>query len=475
MSTINTNVASLIAQQNLANSQAQLNTSLERLSTGLKINTGADDPAGLIASQGLQSEISGINQAISNATQATNVISTADGALSEVENLLQSISGLVVQSANSGALTPTQLSANQVQVDSAIQSITQIANTTTFDGLPLLDGNLGYTTSGLHTSAIPQLQITQANFGTNSVIPVKINVVQSAKTAELDFKGSAIHQSVTLQITGNTGTQVLTFVSGTTASAIAFAINSVSDSTGVSATSFDNNVTSGVSLQSSGFGSNQFVSVSAQAGNFSTYLADGQQSGRAAGVDAIATINGALTVGNGLQLQLNNSSLELNLTLDPSFGAGSTSFDITGGGAKFQLGPQVNSLQQVNIGIQSVTAASLGNFQVGFLNDLATGGSASLAGGNAEQADKIITAAINQVAVLRGQLGAFQSNTLETNISSLNVALENVTSTNSDIEDANFAEETSNLTRNQILVQAGTTVLATANAVPQTILKLLTG
>src|SRR5580698_7021998 len=102
MATINTNVPSLIAQRNLQKSQSQLNTSLERLSTGLKINSGADDPSGLIASQRLQAEMAGLTQAINNSQQATNVISTADGALNEVSNLLTTIEGLVVGAANSG-------------------------------------------------------------------------------------------------------------------------------------------------------------------------------------------------------------------------------------------------------------------------------------------------------------------------------------------------------------------------------------
>jgi flagellin len=144
MSTINTNVASLTARVSLANSQASLNTSLQRLSTGLRINSGADDPSGLIASEGLKSEIAGINQAINNSTQATNVISTADAALGQVSNLLIDIKGLLVQSANTGALTPDQLAANQLQIDSAVQSITRISNTTTFAGLNLLNGSLNY-------------------------------------------------------------------------------------------------------------------------------------------------------------------------------------------------------------------------------------------------------------------------------------------------------------------------------------------
>src|ERR1700760_899227 len=138
MARINTNVSSLIAQRGLSKSQSDLNDTLQRLSTGLRINSGADDPAGLIASESLKSEISGIQQAVSNSAQAQNVISTADGALSEVSSLLLNIKGLVVSAANSGAMSPAEIQANQLQVDSAIQSITRIADTTTFAGLHLL-------------------------------------------------------------------------------------------------------------------------------------------------------------------------------------------------------------------------------------------------------------------------------------------------------------------------------------------------
>jgi flagellin len=473
MSVINTNISSLIAQQNLANSQSQLQTSLLRLSTGLKINTGADDPSGLIASQGLQAEINGIQQAVNNSTQATNVVSTADGALSQVENLLQTIQGLVVQSANTGALSSVEIGANQIQVDSAIQSITRIANSTSFDGLQLLDGGLDFVTSGVTNSAISGLQITQANFGTQPIIPVNIQVVTSAQTADLEFRASAVAHSVTLSIEGNTGVQSISFVSGTTASQIAFAINSVSDSTGVSAQLINTaNANSGIVLASTSYGSSQYVSVSAQTGSFQTTDLNGNNESRATGGDAVATINGVLTVGNGLNLSLNTSSLDLNLTLNPDFGTKSTAFTITGGGARFQLGSEVTTTNQVTLGVQSVAASDLGNATVGFLNDLVTGGVAAL-GTNPEKAGQIIDEAIQQVAVLRGQLGAFQANTLETNINSLNIALENVTASESDITDANFAAETSNLTRAQILEQAGTSVLATANATPQDVLKLL--
>jgi len=139
----------------------------------------------------------------------------------------------------------------------------------------------------------------------------------------------------------------------------------------------------------------------------------------------------------------------------------------------FQLGATVNSNQQVSIGIGSVAASRLGNEEVGFLNSIITGGKNSLVSGKAADAGKIIEKAINQIAVLRGRLGAFEKNTLDTNVNSLQVALENVTSSESSIRDADFAAETSAMTRSQILTQAGTSVLATANSTPQQVLSLL--
>jgi flagellin len=476
MARINTNVAALIAQQGLANSQAQENTTLQRLSTGLRINSGADDPAGLIASEGLKSEIAGINQAVSNSAQAVNVISTADGALNEVSSLLLNVQSLIVQAANTGAMSSTEIQANQLQIDSAIQSITRISNTTTFDGLHLIDGSLDYVTSGVSNAAISNLNITQADFGQQAAIPVNVDVLTSAQPAELQFATSQIVSSVTLQITGNTGTTVLSFVSGTHTSAIGFAINGVSDSTGVSTSYLSaTHWQSGIVFKSADLGSKDFVSVTAQKGVFATTDTAGSAKSRATGVDAVATVNGALTVGDGLNLSLNTSGLDMNLTLNKNFGAGLTQFAITGGGANFQLGSEVTSNQQVSIGIGSVAADKLGNGDVGFLSDIVTGGSASLVSGNTKSASEIVQAAIQQVAVIRGQLGAFEKNTLETNQNSLNIALENVTSSESTIDDADFAQETSNLTRAQILTQAGTSVLASANNEPQAVLTLLQG
>src|SRR3954447_13487634 len=212
MARINTNVSSLTAQRGLAKSQKQLGETLRRLSSGLRINRGADDPAGLIASEGLRSEMSGIDQAIDNSSRASNVIATAEGALGEVASLLLNIKDLVVEAANSGALSQDEIDANQLQVDSAVASIPRISNTTTFAGLKLLDGNLDYVTSGVNTSVVKGLSVKQANFGTQASIPVNVNVITSAQTAGLEFRTSAITGgSVSLELRGNDGVSVLTF------------------------------------------------------------------------------------------------------------------------------------------------------------------------------------------------------------------------------------------------------------------------
>src|SRR5438445_7086191 len=152
MTRINTNVSSLVAQTALSRSHSQLQQALTRLSTGLRINTGADDPAGLIASQVLQSNINSTNQAITNSQQANELIATADSALGQVSTLLNSIRGLVSDAANTGALSADQIAANQLQVDSSLAAIDRISQSTSFQGRRLLDGSLDFLTTSAGTA-----------------------------------------------------------------------------------------------------------------------------------------------------------------------------------------------------------------------------------------------------------------------------------------------------------------------------------
>jgi len=197
------------------------------------------------------------------------------------------------------------------------------------------------------------------------------------------------------------------------------------------------------------------------------------------GADAKVNINGNQASVDGTVASVRSGSLDVTLDLTSAFAqttagaAANTNFYITGGGAKFQIGSEVSRPGQVQMGIQAIAASSLGDGNVGFLSTIGSGGTNSLTSGNTIQAQKILDVAIRQVATLRGRIGAFQKDVLSTNVNSLNVALENVTASESAIRDADFATETAEMTRAQILVQANTSVLAQANAAPQAVLTLL--
>jgi len=486
MARIHTNVPSLIAQHNLQKTNEDLQTRLQRLSTGLRINRGADGPADLIVSERLRSEIKGIDQAIGNAERATNVIATAEASLNGISELLVSIKSLIVEAANEGALSKEEIDANQLQIDDAVASISRIANTSSFAGLNLLNGSLDYITSGVPTSAITDVNIFQANFGTRSDIDVDVEVLNSAEKAALFLStgGNTLVSSVTIEVAGSKGAEVLQFVSGTPLSQVVVAINSVADSTGVEAVKTSGAGGAGTSamvFQSAEFGSNEFVSVAKLPGSkggedFAVFDAlGGSEVQRDHGDDVLALVNGNLALGEGTSVRLNTSLLNLEMELTPDFAVrpGTKSFTVTGGGAKFQLGPVVETAQQVSLGIQSMTAAHLGDSISGFLASIASGGENSLINGKAREASQIVEKAITQVSVVRGRLGAFERNTLQTNINSLQIALENVTASESQIRDADFAAETAALTRAQLLSNVGTTVLSTANNNAQNVLQLL--
>ncbi|TWU40415.1 flagellin N-terminal helical domain-containing protein [Novipirellula artificiosorum] len=190
MTRINTNVSSLVAQNRLNQSNNDLQTALTRLSTGLRINSGKDDPAGLIASEALRSEITGMNKAISNTNRANQIITTADSALGQVSSLLSDVRGLVVEAANTGALSADEIAANQLQVDSSLEAINRIAQTTTFQGRKLLDGGLDFITKGGTNAAnIKTMQIDQANLGATGSVDVQIDIQAAATQAAVDVGG----------------------------------------------------------------------------------------------------------------------------------------------------------------------------------------------------------------------------------------------------------------------------------------------
>ena len=462
MTRINTNVASLVAISDLSRSNNAMETSLQRLSSGLRINSAKDDPAGLIISEMLRSEMTSITQAVDNTERAGNVIATAEGALNEVSSLLNDVRDLIVEAASTGSLTAEEIDANQLQIDSAVESITRIANSTTFGGTQLLNGNMDFTTSGVTAADLSGVRVNQASLGSSGSATVNYDISAVATQADITFDTAADVGGLVLEVTGNKGSMIFSFADGTTAANMRAAIDAAKDVTGVEENA------AGDGLASTAAGSKQFAEIRIVSGG-----AGAVASTRDSGTDATGTVNGQDIVADGNNATINNGNLKAEFTVE---GANSGSFTIDGGGATFQIGQDINTNGQVRVGIQSITASNLGGgTSPDVLSSIVTGGANSLLAGEQADAAEIVDKAILDIATLRGRLGALQRNTLETNINSLQVTLENLTSSESTIRDTDFAVETSQLTRNQILVQAGMSVLATANSTPQSVLSLLQG
>ena len=512
MSRINNNVNSLIAQRILGQQNAGLSKSLERLSTGLKINRGADNPAGLIASEVLRSEKASIASALDNASRADQIVNVAEGGLQEINSLLIEVQSLVSQTANDAGVSLDEKEANQQQVDAILQTIDRIASTTSFQGTKLLNGAFDFTTSA-QASEVTSFQVNGAKLGNDNTV-VQATVTQSAQHAGLllSLGGTSLDLSTTnptftFDLAGTLGNRSFSFTSGTATSAIAAQVNTFSDSTGVSAAVSGN----GIVFKTTEFGSAEFVSIDItdhgdQSGGVALLTATDEATATATGFTALsavaspvrddgqdigATINGVAARGNGIKASVASDVLDVEVTFT-SAGYQQTGsidlFTLTGGGATFQLGPTVNTENQVTLGIGNVAARELGTTTVdnldtttntrfptlqAALDDLGSGKALNLVDGSLTDAQKIVNNAITDVSKLRGRLGSFQSNVVGSSINALSVAFENISAAESSIRDTDFAAETAELTRSQILVAAAGNVLQIANSQPQSVLGLI--
>ncbi len=529
MSRINTNVSSQIAQRILSGNSKTLNTTLERLSTGLRVNRGKDDPAGLIASENLRSEKTALGAAISNAERTDQLANIAEGGLQEVSNLLTDLQGLLTQTANNAGLSAEEKSANQLQIDSILQTVDRIADSTNFQGVKLLNGNFDFR-AGSVAAGVQDFRVNGAKVAKGGSIKVQALITQSAQQAALFLSTGATLNlggaggQFRVEIGGALGSRELSFASTTTRADIIATINTFSDVTGVKAVLTSSGAAETIGLQATSFGSSSFVSVKVVSTTVATGAGVGiyrsrnsaatdagfvdaeqastnqgvttfgssaaQNSVRQSGQDVAATINGVAATADGKTVRINTDFLDVEVTFNKAtatavgqVGGSSGSFTITGGGAEFQLAGRVDIAGKVALGIQNVATRRLGasDFSttgtpsISYLSDLGAGKTLNIVNGDIPGAQKVVTEAIRQVSSLRGRLGAFQKNTVGATIRSLNVSLENTTAAESVVRDADFASETASLTRGQILAQASTNVLALANQQPQQVLQLLRG
>lgn len=470
------------AMRQLTINGEMLQGSITRLSTGLRINSAGDDPAGMIVSENMRAQIKGIQQAIRNSQDAVNMTKTAEGALDEVSRLLLSIRAVAVASANTAVVDSNQLQANQTQVRSIIDSLDRIAEQTTWGNKPLLNGASGTITN-----------ITQSNLVANAFIGSEFN-------GEIVRSGDISMSQVTAATQTTTGQLATTFANGAAAvnqgtfaiNGVAFTsdpgetvnsllakINSKSNLTNVTASHVAGQ---GIVLSATKFGS-QFPIQYTETANI---LNGAASASPAVGTDAVYTITvpvepspstatETFTGGRGPGVDgltlLSPSGNRITITpAGNATGAATTIGSISVGAVRFQIGANAN--QFASFSMPSVFARDLGTTSVSGQN-ISTLDVTSEAG--ATNAIKIIDEAISQLATQRGRLGSFQQNFLQSNVRSLGVAEENLTSSESMIRDADMAEEMTQYTKLNILQQSGMAILAQASQSPRNVLQLLQG
>jgi len=488
---INTNIASLNAQRNLNTSQSSLNTSLQRLSTGLRINSAKDDAAGLAISQRMTAQINGLNQASRNANDGISLAQTAEGALSSSGSILQRVRELSVQSANA-TNSASDRKAIQSEVGQLLSELDRISTSTEFNGQKLLDGSFGSSTFQVGANANQTITATTGNFRTTTYgaqLKQSAPVVVAATAAATALTG-------TFDIAG-LQTKTVTLTATDTMATTASKINALSDVTGVTASArtqveLTNLVASGsYSLAVKGdnaTAANVTFSVSS-AGSTAAGLAESvkafndvsSQTGITAKLNAGG--NGVILVNeSGADIQIQNNSAAGNTV---SVGAYDAVTSATNGTPTFVAGVAAAPAGGYATARGYLEMNSDKGFSIGNLTGTppVTASGSTLSAVNtidvstvdgATKALKIVDSALGAVNNQRAAFGALQSR-FENTISNLATTSENLSASRSRIQDADFAAETANLTRAQILQQAGTAMLAQAKALPQNVLSLLQG
>ena len=482
----NTNTIMLlnILNRNIA---AQANT-IRQLSTGKRINSGKDDPAGLIALQNLNAELTAVNASLINNQRTDSMLTVADAAIGELSKLLNEIETLVVGSTSSANLTASEIAANQAQIDDALAAIDRIVNTTNFNGKRLLDGTFSIQTVGVSTQFIDSLRVfSRSQVTTDTALTVTRVASAQLASATFAFAGGTARTSGTTQIaiTGTLGTATVTLASGLTQAQIVSTINAAKSQTGVSAIQNSTNI----KLNSTTYGTDAFTSVQVLSGGtinatYGTSTGDGNTANdmsnvsKQSGIDANITINGQATGADGLDITYSANGLSLEFTLDSDFGSGNSGANTTtvftvraAGGATFQLGTTTST--RATIGLDSLASYNLGGGNgTAKLSELKAGGAVDLKtdpGG----ALSAVREAIAEVASTRGRIGGFQRFQVGSAISSLQSAQKGLTEATSLIGDTDFAIATARLNQETVLIQAAIQLLGVANQTGAQILSLL--
>jgi flagellin len=473
---INSNVSSLQAQRKLGNANSKLGRSFERLSSGLRINSAKDDAAGLAISNRFTSQIRGINQAIRNTQDGISLAQTAEGALDESNTIVQRVRELAVQSANDTNTTADRESL-QAEVGQLIQELDRIAESTTFNSNKILDGS--FIGSKFHVGANARETI---NVNTSDARASQLGRA-SRESGSLAVDGGAIAaddvviNTVSIRATAATDDTLSTSLATSSAISKAEAINDSSAFTGVEAIVTAATVTgtdlTGVTLDSTNnlsINGVTFTGVVATADDADGSLVD------AINAEAANTgVTAALDKSQNLVLTAaDGRNIEIEAT-----GTGATALGlaagVTGGGLTLKSDDEMiittTAAGQTALGnIGGAVGAGTTRFGVNNANAVSTIDISSRDGANL--AIEIADVALQQISATRGDLGAVQ-NRLSSTTNNLSATVENLTAARSRIQDTDFASETASLSKNQIIQQAGLSVLAQANQSQQIALSLL--
>jgi flagellin-like hook-associated protein FlgL len=472
----------MIAAMYMNRNMSALNTALERMASGIRINTAKDDPSGNITTDVLRGELTGIKDAITNTERADNLMATAEGAIANISDLLLELQAVVHEAANSGVLTQDEIDAKQLQVDNLVAAINQTVRSTSFCGQNLIDGSLGYVTQNVDPSAVLGLTVFSAPAGSSrGELVVNVTLQRAAEQAAMIMPDYQVAGDVSMTLTGPGGAKTFQFRDGMTAPEVALEINRTTMESGLRAELVDpSDPTQGIRVSTVDYGSKARITVAVTAGNpdaitFQDSL--GNRTIAVEGLDARATVNGHQIVGRGKMLHYATASMTFEMEITDAFNRSSkpaqTDFVIASGGAMFQVGPQIGSDQQVSFGIVNMEASNLGWPSVGYLSDVVSGGSKSLQAGNLTEFQAIVERASTQVASMRSRIGSFQNNTLKMASKSLQQTLENIAAARSQILDTDYAAETSAMVRQQVLADATRAAMSMAQQIPQHVLSLL--
>ena len=511
---INSNLNSLTAQRNLSQSQASLSTSMQRLSSGLRINSAKDDAAGLSIAERFTSQIRGMSQAARNANDGISMSQTAEGALGAAGGILQRVRELAVQSANATNSASDRAALN-AEVGQLTSELDRIAKSTQFNGQNILDGSFTSAQFQVGANAGQTITATTANFSTSAYGNYRVGALAATATStagELTFGstagaeigkantalGASIIAGGAITINGSYGTATATAIAGDSAKTVAAAINAVSGQTGVkasattevnltgfaAATSYTLKIASNNSSaqpQTIAFTVGAAVNADGLSGAVNAINDAASKTGVTAKVDSTGT-NIVLTNSSGEDIRvINDSATGNDLAVTDRTGANSVTATAANGAGAFGtddawITGEITLDSEKSFNVVDAAAGAGGFFLTATTGDASQLQKVSdLDVSNVDAANRtlaIVDSAIAAVSGQRAKFGALQSR-FDSTISNLQTSIENSSAARSRTQDADFAVETANLSRAQILQQAGTAMVAQANQLPQGVLALL--